>query len=484
MLNSSLETLVTVDPDFTEINLTQKDVKINKNCVNKTGRDKKVSYFERLNYLNSFINYEKRLDNITYEEKKFYLERMRYLLKLMGNPQDNLQAFHVAGTKGKGSTSAMIFSILKEAGYKVGLYTSPHLQSIRERISTHKGFISQEEFIDLIDYAKPYIEEAKKHPIFGPPTFFEVLTALAFLYFYIKKLDYVVIEVGLGGRLDATNVINPLVSIITPIGFDHMHILGNTIEKIAFEKAGIIKEGKIVISSIQKEEAEKVIAKVAKERNAIYYKIDNLFKWERKDFSLNGQRFLLSGKDINEEFFIPLLGEHQIVNAITAFGAIYLLRDKLSIDYETVREGFKKVQWRGRFQIVSKSPLTIIDGAHNVESAIALRDTLKNYVNFNRLFLICGLMKDKDAEGFLKILNPLVHSYNFVPLSSHRTRSPEELGNIVKSFNADANINLHTNFYEAINFVKKEASPEDLILITGSLYLAGEALNYFYGNLD
>jgi len=234
-------------------------------------------YWDSLNYVNSFINYEKRLDNLTYEEKKFYLERMRYLLQLMGNPQDNLQAFHIAGTKGKGSTSAMIFSILKSAGYKVGLYTSPHLQSIRERIATHEGFISQEEFVDLIDYAKPYIEEAKKHPIFGSPTFFEVLTALAFLYFSMKKLDYVVIEVGLGGRLDATNVINPLISIITPIGFDHMHILGDTLEKIAFEKAGIIKEGKIVISSPQKKEAEEVIERVSRERNAVYYKVGRSF---------------------------------------------------------------------------------------------------------------------------------------------------------------------------------------------------------------
>ncbi|MCX7720331.1 bifunctional folylpolyglutamate synthase/dihydrofolate synthase [Dictyoglomus thermophilum] len=441
-------------------------------------------YWDSLNYVNSFINYEKRLDNLTYEEKKFYLERMRYLLQLMGNPQDNLQAFHIAGTKGKGSTSAMIFSILKSAGYKVGLYTSPHLQSIRERIATHEGFISQEEFVDLIDYAKPYIEEAKKHPIFGSPTFFEVLTALAFLYFSMKKLDYVVIEVGLGGRLDATNVINPLISIITPIGFDHMHILGDTLEKIAFEKAGIIKEGKIVISSPQKKEAEEVIERVSRERNAVYYKVDDLFSWRKKEANLDGQKFLLEGRDIKEEFFIPLLGEHQIVNAVTAYGAIYVLKNRLNIDNEVVKKGFENVQWRGRFQIINKNPLIVVDGAHNVDSAMALKNTLESYVNFDRLFLICGIMKDKDAEKFLKILDPLVYSYNFIPLPSHRTRTPEELANIVKVFRPNAEINIYDNFSSAISFVNKKASPADLILITGSLYLAGEALDYFYGRLD
>lgn len=443
-----------------------------------------MSFRESLDYINSFINYEKQLNKLSYEEKKFFLERMRYLLDLMDNPHSKLKAFHVAGTKGKGSTSAMIFSILKEAGYRVGLYTSPHLQSLRERIASDKGIISQDEFAELVNTAKPFIEKAKKHSIYGAPTFFEILTALAFLYFSIKELDYVVIEVGLGGRLDATNVIRPLLSVITPIGYDHMHVLGDSLDKIAYEKAGIIKENIPVLSAPQKDEAWRVIKSVSLERKAPFYRVDYIYKWKKIDFSLEGQFFLLVDKEkrMEEKIFIPLLGEHQIVNAVTAYGAIDLLGSTLNIDSNVVKKGLAKTEWRGRFQIVSKKPLIVIDGAHNVDAALALRNTIENYVKFERLFLICGLMKDKDANNFLYTLDPLVYSYNFVPLQSHRTRSPEELYSIVSSTNKS--INIYDNFNMAIENVSKEASPADLILITGSLYLAGEALDYFYGKLD
>lgn len=443
-----------------------------------------MEYIQSLEYINSFINYEKQVDKLTYEEKKFYLERMRYLLNLMDNPHNKLSAFHVAGTKGKGSTSAMIFSILKEAGFKVGLYTSPHLQTLRERIVTNEGVITQKEFVDLVNIAKPYIEKAKKHPVYGSPTFFEVLTALAFLYFSLKKLDYVVIEVGLGGRLDATNVISPMISLITPIGYDHMHILGDTLEKIAYEKAGIIKENVPVVSAPQKEEAWKVIKDVSIKKRATCYRVDELYKWQEIEFSLEGQIFLLEKGNMKDRIFIPLLGKHQIINAVTAYGAIDILKneDKIDVGHDLIKKGLAKTEWRGRFQIISRKPLTILDGAHNVDSAMALRDTIKSYINFERLFLICGLMKDKDAHSFLNILDPIVYSYNFVPLQSHRTRSPEELSDIVIS--TKKNINVYENFKTAIEEVNKKASPTDLILITGSLYLVGEALDYFYGKVD
>lgn len=443
-----------------------------------------MDYIESLEYINRFINYERQIDRLSYEEKKFYLERMRYLLNLMDNPHHKISAFHVAGTKGKGSTSAMIFSILKEAGFKAGLYTSPHLQTLRERIATNDGMITQKEFVELVNIAKPYIEKAKEHPIYGSPTFFEVLTALAFLYFFIKKLDYVVIEVGLGGRLDATNVIKPIMSVITPIGYDHMHILGDTLEKIAYEKAGIIKKNIPVVSAPQKEEAWRVISSVSTEREAPCYRVDHLYKWQEIEFSLDGQSFCLEKGESKERIYIPLLGRHQIVNAVTAYGAIDILKHegKVNISYEYIKNGLAKTDWKGRFQIVNRSPLIIVDGAHNVDSAIALRDTISKYIDFDRLYLICGLMKDKDAIGFLNILDPIVYSYNFVPLQSHRTRSPEDLSNIVSSTNK--NINVYENFKTAIEKINKKASPTDLILITGSLYLVGEALDYFYGKVD
>ncbi|HOJ92441.1 MAG TPA: folylpolyglutamate synthase/dihydrofolate synthase family protein [Dictyoglomaceae bacterium] len=438
-----------------------------------------MDYEEAVNYVYSLTNYEKRLNKVSYAEKKFYLERMNYLLEVMGNPHKKLKGFHIAGTKGKGSTSAMIFSVLKEAGYKVGLYTSPHLQSLRERISTQDGWISQKEFVELLEMAKPYIQKTKEHPIYGSPTFFEVLTSLAFLYFYNKKLDYVVIEVGLGGRLDATNTITPLISVITPISFDHTHILGNTLYQIATEKAGIIKEGIPLVSSPQDPEAWEAIKKIAVEKNAPYVKVDDAYKWNRIDSNLSGQRFRLEGNGTRKEIFIPLLGQHQIINAVTAYAALRM--SNLNLNLSAIKQGFSKVEWKGRFEIIQEKPLIVIDGAHNVSSAIALKETLQDYVNFKHLFLICGMMKDKDAQGFISTLDPLVFSFHFVPLPSPRTRSPKELAEMV---NKDKPTYIYETSEEAFKDVIKRASPTDLILITGSLYLVGEARDYFYGKID
>ncbi|MCS7201725.1 MAG: bifunctional folylpolyglutamate synthase/dihydrofolate synthase [Dictyoglomus sp.] len=440
-----------------------------------------MEYKEAVNYLYSFINYERHLDQITYGEKKFYLERMNHLLNIMGNPHRFLKAFHIAGTKGKGSTSAMIFSVLKSKGYKVGLFISPHLQTIRERISTHDGLISKEEFVELIEDAKPYIEKAKEHPVYGPPTFFEVLTAIAFLYFYKKKLDFVVIEVGLGGRLDATNTIIPMVSIITPIGFDHMHILGNTLSEIAREKAGIIKEKVPLVCSPQDPSAWEVIKEVAINKKAPYFKVDDIYSWKKIASNLKEQIFVISGKEKEEIFSIPLLGAHQLVNAVCCYASLSL-NLFWEISSEDLRRGFSSVSWPGRFEIVKNEPLVVLDGAHNISSAIALRETLEDYVKFERLFLICGMMKDKDSYSFLNTLEPLVYSFHFLPLPSSRTRNPEDLGENVKDRGKP--IYFYKDFPSTFEDVYKRASPNDLILITGSLYLVGEARDYLLGKLD
>jgi len=440
-----------------------------------------MDYVNALNYIYGLINYERKLDKLNYDEKKFYLERMRYLLDIMGNPQKELKAFHIAGTKGKGSTSAMIFSILKSAGYKVGLYTSPHLQSIRERIVTHEGLISKEEFTGLMEEVKEYVDFASKHPVYGAPTFFEVLTASAFLYFYRKKLDFVVIEVGLGGRLDATNTIIPLVSIITPIGFDHMHILGNTLPEIAREKAGIIKYNVPLICAPQDPSAWEEIKKQALLKRAPYIKIDEVYSWKKVVSNLKEQIFTISKDNTDYIFSIPLLGEHQLVNAVCAFSALNL-NLKWYISLEDYKKGFSEVEWHGRFEVVQKDPLVIIDGAHNLSSAIALRETLEDYVRYKRLFLICGMMKDKDAYAFLNTLEPLVHSFHFLPLPSSRTRDANELAGLLN--NREKPVFTYKDFPSAFEDVYKKASPEDLILITGSLYLAGEARDYFFGKVD
>lgn len=438
-----------------------------------------MKYKEALQYLNSFINYEK-IDSYSYN-RSFKLERVLSFLEEIGNPQNKFKSIHIAGTKGKGSTAAFTYSILKEAGFKVGLYTSPHLISFRERIRiSHRNFeeelIKKEEVRHILEYLRPIIERFNKKSKLGNLTFFEVYTTLAFVYFAQEKVDLAVLEVGLGGRLDATNTVNPLVCAITPISFDHMDKLGNTLSSIAREKAGIIKNKVPVVSVWQEEEAMRMIEQVCLEKQAKLYKVGCDILWER--ISNNYQEQIFNLKGIYSEYpliRIPLLGEHQIINAAASLGLIELLRNYgIFVSKENIAKGFNNVYWPGRLQKVCCEPLIILDGAQNLASAFTLQKSIQDIFSSKKIILILGISSDKDIEGVGKILCPMATKVIFTKALNPRAAKPELLESKLWSY--CKNYVLADQLDTSLDLAKKIADQDTLILITGSLYLVGEAL--------
>jgi len=429
------------------------------------------SYADALSYVNSLINYERKKD-YRYDRRSFNLERMNHLLTLLGRPHQGLKVIHIAGTKGKGSTAAITSSILTAANLKVGLYTSPHLLSPRERIRIGSSLIKAQEFAYFISKIKSKVEAS-----YLEPTFFEVYTALAFLYFSHQKVDLAVLEVGLGGRLDATNVVHPLVGIITQISFDHMDKLGYNLASIAREKAGIIKEGIDVVSSPQEDIASSVIEKVCRERKACLYQVGKEINFKLLDASLDGQRFQVQTTTRDYScLFLPLMGQHQIINAATAIGAVDLLRSsRIFIPRKAVIEGVRKVQWRARIQVVSRDPLLIVDCAHNGASALALSKCLQEFFPEKRIILVLAILQNKDVREIGRALFPLAERVIFTKADSPRSMEPEEIKKVLSEFSSGTII-ITGNTREAMRCSLGLANRETLICFTGSSYLAGEVL--------
>lgn len=430
-----------------------------------------MTYKNVLQYLDSFIDYEK-LISFNYKES-LKLERMKRFSESLGNPHTDLRCIHIAGTKGKGSTSAMVASILKAANFKVGLYTSPHLISFRERIRINDELINEEELCDIINRIRPFIDKIDKNSDMYP-TFFEVYTAAAFLYFKEKKTDFCVLEVGLGGRLDATNIIEkPLCCGIAQISLEHTQKLGGTLEKIATEKAGIIKEGSICVSSSQENSAMNVIRKSCKDKNCRLYEVGKDLHFKAMDFNQEKQFFSVSG--IFGEYpdlELGLLGEHQLMNATTAIGLVETLRFyDIMIDTSRVRDGLKNVKWPGRLQVLQRSPYIVLDGAQNRASAKALAEAVKKFFHYNRLILILGISKDKDIKGICEELEPVSDEIILTKANLPRAEEPVVLKRYIKK-----EVRLTMDVDEAMNAAKELASPLDLILVTGSLFVVGGAL--------
>lgn len=406
--------------------------------------------------------------------QKLGLETMRQLLRQMGDPQDGLRFIHIAGTNGKGSVAAMLHSVLASAGYRTGLYTSPHLVSFCERFQINGQPIAESDVVRLVEDIRPLLDKAGAHPEFRAPTFFEVVTALALQYFREQEVDVVVWETGMGGRLDATNVVSPLVSVITNIGFDHMQHLGNTLAKIAYEKAGIIKPGLPTVTAASAEEALRVIEQTCIERASPLTVVGRQVHAIRLAESLHCQRLKLSGTQRDYGVLeLPLLGAHQTINCATAIAT--LESSGLEFNADDVRAGLAHASWPARFQVVGTEPPVILDGAHNAAAAAVLATSLREHFAGKRLALILGVLRDKNFDQICALLAPLAETVICVPVNSERTSDPAQLAPLCRRANPRAQVHTANDLKEA--YANALASRPDAILITGSLFLTGEALN-------
>lgn len=413
-------------------------------------------YPQALSYLESFINLE-QITSYRYS-KSLNLDRIKEFLALLGNPQDDLKCIHVAGSKGKGSTTAFIAYILKETGYRVGFYTSPHLADVRERIrilpgkknNEFEGIISKAALKRLVERVKPGIEKYNHDSRYGPLTFFEVYTALALLHFKENRVDFAVLETGLGGRLDATNAVNAIISVITPISYEHMDKLGRSLKSIAGEKAGIIKNrGSIVVSAPQEKEARDVIRARCKFVSVKLYEIKKY-----KNLKIN------------------LFGRHQFINATVAESVIKALSVYgIKIRNEIIKRGLFNTVWPGRCEILRRNPLVIIDGAQNAASARALKETIKdNFKEYKKLILVLGISNDKDIKGICFEFKDLADKVILTKAQSLRATDPKFLAGYFR--NKEQYITDSVNEAKALSI--RLAAKDDLILATGSLFVVGE----------
>ncbi len=423
------------------------------------------------------MNYNESLEYIANSHKfgiRLGLDNMYKLLELLGNPQDKLNIIHVAGTNGKGSTCSFISSILKESGYKVGLYTSPYLETFTERIRINGENIPREDVARIVTIISEKIEQmvAEGHDY---PTEFEIVTTMAFYYYCEQNADFVILEVGLGGRYDATNIIKKSdISVITPISLDHVKILGDTISKIAYEKGGIIKEnGKCVVYD-QSEEAKDVIKQICIEKNAKYIEV-KFDEINIKKSDINSQIFDYSSDD-NEykNLEINLIGEHQIKNSILAINTINQLSKikGLNIKEEALRAGLLNTRWPGRIEKILDKPLFIIDGAHNKDGAASLAKTLANNFKYKKATLLIGMLEDKDIDSVLEILMPYFDKVVTTTPNNPRAINSDELKGKISKYTK--NVISKENIKDALQYVLDNSEKDDVIISAGSLYMIGE----------
>ena len=437
-------------------------------------------YNQALDYLYSFVDYSLKHSS-ELAKADFNLDRMFALMESLGNPQTKYPIIHVAGTKGKGSTSALCASSLKVAGYQVGLYTSPHLLDYVERIQINGAPISHEQLVELVEEIKPYVAKIEKL------TTFEITTALAFMAFGKYGVNAAVFEVGLGGRLDATNIVTPKVSVITSLSYDHTAVLGNTLTLIAGEKAGIIKQGVPVVSSPQKDEALLVLERVAKLMESKLTLVGRDVKFELLKSSLEGQRLKVEGQRLNMSpstfqpsnlqpvtFNIPLLGLHQVENAATAYTA--LKASGIPISDEQIQKGFSQVQWRARFEVVRRDPPVIFDSAHNQDSFAKLNETLETYFPDKKVYLIFGASEDKNIPGMFAELKSKIKKIIITRADHPRALEVEQIQQLADQAGAES---------EAVTPVKSalaralELSSKDgsIVLSAGSMFVTAEVMS-------
>lgn len=436
-------------------------------------KDIETRYQETLDWIYSWIDFSMNR-HVDEAHRFFKLDRMNKLMALLDWPNRHFPCVHVAGTKGKGSTASFIASALRAAGYKTGLYTSPHLEDFRERIQINGEQISVEDLVTLADEMRPRTKQV------NDVTTFELTTAIAFQYFANQKVDIAVLEVGLGGRLDATNIIDPIVSVITPVSYDHMNVLGNTLTEIAHEKAGIIKPNRPVVIAPQQAEAEKEILRMANEQNAPAIVVEKDFQWQSTSHTLDAQIIEIQsahdGKKDPDSLLpitlnVPLLGKHQADNATTAIAALEVLREAgFNITPDSLHQGFQNVHWETRFEILRKQPPLITDAAHNGDSIEKLCQTLDDYFPGLPFILILGASADKSLKTMMDIIIPRVEAVVCTQSIHPRAADAFELQKMVAPYGKPT---FAENTAEAgLAKALKLAGNDKGIIATGSLFLA------------
>lgn len=425
------------------------------------------------------MNYEEAM-NFIQNTNKFGsvlgLDNIRELLERLGNPQDQLRVVHIAGTNGKGSTLAFLAGIFRESGYRAGRYVSPASFSYEERFRINEENISKKDLCFYMEKIKNVAEEMVKDGL-SHPTMFEIETALSFLYFLDKKVDVVLLETGMGGRLDATNVVKkPIATVIASIGMDHMQFLGDTLEKIASEKAGIIKEGCPVISYDNTKEVNEVIKNKAKQMHAKVTFVNSAGIRVLQE-SLNGESFSYRSSDGRwyEKIEIPLLGKHQINNAALALETLNVIKNYYCISDFQTEDGMRKTIWRGRIEILEREPMVICDGAHNPDGAKSLLSFLQNNFTNQRLIYIMGVLSDKDYEQMVQILAPAADKIYTVAPDNPRALSSRELCNCISKYHQ--NVEERQRLAECLSEVRQKAEKDDVIIICGTLSFQNELIN-------
>jgi len=439
-----------------------------------------TNYTTAVRWLAERPNFE-RQRLVNYDTQTFDLSRMRALLEKLGNPHEPLQCVHIAGTKGKGSTIAMLASMLENCGYTVGKYTSPHLTDLRERIMIGDHMISHADFADLAKQVSKAVDSATK----GEATYFEVLTAIGLMYFAEEAVDLAIIETGLGGRLDATNVITPLVVGLTHISYDHMNILGSELTQIAGEKAGIMKKDVPAISVIQEPEVAEVFRKHAEEVGCpIFFtgtEIDFSYRFEaNKELGRHTRVSITTDTSRFEHLAVPLQGEHQANNCGLALSLLDALKaHSFHLKEEKVIAGLAKTELPGRMEVVWREPRVVIDGAHNALSIQALIRALGAHITYDSLVMIFGCAQDKDINGMLKQVGLGADKMIFTKARLNpRAMEPEDLQVRFNDLSGKMS-QTAPNLDAAIQLAGRAVSRDNLIVITGSFYLAGEARKHF-----
>ena len=427
-----------------------------------------IGYNKALDYLYSFVDYSLKHSS-ELAKAEFNLDRMFALMEELGNPQDTYPIIHVAGTKGKGSVSALCASALQAGGYKVGLYTSPHLLDYCERIQVNGEPISHELMVELVEEIKSAVARV---PFL---TTFEITTALGFLAFARQGCTAAVIEVGLGGRLDATNIVIPKVSVITSLSYDHMAVLGNTLAAIAGEKAGIIKQGVPVVSSPQKQEAHEVLERIAREKACDFTLVGKDVTFGRMGASLDSQTLHISSDFYPSKFVvtIPLLGEHQVENTATAYTA--LKTSGIELSNTAIQNGFSQVKWRARFEIARRYPPLIFDAAHNQDSFIKLRETLDEYFPGQQVYLIFGASEDKNIPGMFAEMKPKIKKLIVTRADHPRALQPEQIIELANQagVESEALSPVDVALERALELSKNDGS---IVLSAGSMFVTAEVM--------